>query len=152
MSLPKGMLGELAKKTVASAAAFDNALDAEEAATPATPATPAMVDTLSIVATSVVPGQNLPPLVVPLNGITSNYSETTSVPAPVQEDRLLFRRSARTKIQKVEKKRVHYSIEADLVDWAEDAYHDYRRADGSRVRSASEYVSELLRAARAHHK
>lgn len=46
------------------------------------------------------------------------------------------------------KKRVHYTIDADLIAWAEDAYHDFRRADGSRLRSASEYVAELLRLAR----
>jgi len=48
----------------------------------------------------------------------------------------------------VEKKRVHYTLDADLIAWAEDAYHDHRRADGSRCRSASEYVAELLRLAR----
>jgi hypothetical protein len=72
----------------------------------------------------------------------------TLATSPISEVRQDATKSRLTLRRRPQKKRVHYTIDADLIAWAEEAYHDHRRADGTRLRSASEYVAELLRLAR----
>jgi hypothetical protein len=132
MALPKGLIKQATgtvsprlKEEAPAATAIDPFVREEDDFTPTQATTP----TRNIRATTTLFSDSEPP--------PQHVSDTK--PEDIRDQKIPHRTS---------KKRVHYYIHADLIEFVEDAWRDYRRADGTRLYCASDYIGELLKLAR----
>lgn len=87
----------------------------------------------------------------PLINASATRESLRVVPEPpplVQSISVASKPVNRVKATRTKKVRVHYTIPADLVEFASETWREYRRTDGTRLDSASDYIGELLKIAR----